>query len=51
MTSGTVQSFTSYSATGSTIATLAAQRDARARLMQILADQIAQRLAAEPGLR
>ena len=50
-TSGRVESFTSYSATGSTVATLAAETDAATRLMQILADQIATRLiAAAPGL-
>ena len=37
---GTVDNFTGYSATGSTVETLAAERDARARLMTILADQI-----------
>ncbi len=48
---GRVESFTSYSATGSTVATLAAETDAATRLMQILADQIATRLiAAAPGL-
>jgi LPS-assembly lipoprotein len=44
--SGTVNSFTGYSATGSTVVTLAAERDARARLMVILADQIVARLLA-----
>jgi LPS-assembly lipoprotein len=44
--SGTVRSFTSYSATGSTVATLAAERDARERLMVILADRIVARLLA-----
>jgi LPS-assembly lipoprotein len=47
--SGTVDSFTGYSATGSTVATQAAQRDARERLMTILADQITARLIAEAG--
>ena len=48
---GQVDSFTSYSTTGSTVATLAAETDAATRLMQILADQIATRLiAAAPGL-
>ena len=42
--SDTVDSFVSYSATGTTVATLAAQRDARARLMTILADLIVQQL-------
>ncbi|MFD3190347.1 LPS assembly lipoprotein LptE [Sedimentitalea sp. HM32M-2] len=41
---GTVDNFTGYSATGSTAETLAAQRDARERLMVILADQIAREL-------
>lgn len=44
-------SFTGYSATGTTVATLAASRDARARLATILADQIvAQLMAATPAL-
>jgi LPS-assembly lipoprotein len=44
-------SFTGYSATGTTVATLAASRDARARLATILADQIvAQLMAAAPIL-
>lgn len=43
---GEVQSFTSYSATGSTVATEAASDDARARLMVILADLIVTRLFA-----
>ena len=37
---GKIQHFTSYSATGTTVATLAAKRDAEVRLMTILADQI-----------
>lgn len=49
--SGTVQTFTSYSASGSTIATLTAERDSRARLMKLLAEQIATRLLADPALR
>lgn len=44
VTSGTVDSFTGYSATGTTVATLAAERDAQQRLMVILADQIITRL-------
>lgn len=49
--SGRAESFTSYSATGSTLAGLAAQDDAQARLMVILADQIVTRLlAAAPQL-
>jgi LPS-assembly lipoprotein len=48
---GREESFTSYSTTGSTVATLAAETAAMARLMVILADQIATRLiAAAPGL-
>jgi LPS-assembly lipoprotein len=48
---GSAQSFTSYSATGSTVAGLAAEEDALARLMVILADQIVTRLiAAAPQL-
>jgi len=41
---GRVTNFTGYSATGSTVATLAAERDALARLMVILADQVVDRL-------
>ncbi len=37
---GSEQSFTSYSATSTTVATIAARRDARRRLMVILADRI-----------
>ena len=48
LASGTVNSFTGYSTTGNTVVTLAAQRDARARLMVILADQITARLLAAP---
>lgn len=44
--SGEVQNFTGYSATGSTVETLATERDARRRLMQILADQITAQLYA-----
>lgn len=51
VTSGTVNSFTGYSTTDSTVATLAAERDARERLMIILGDQIIARLlsASLPG--
>ena len=42
---GSVQSFTSYSATGTAVATFAAEADARDRLAVILADQILTRLA------
>ncbi len=44
LTSGEVSNFTGYSATGTTVATLAAQKDAQARLMTIVADQILTRL-------
>ena len=46
VTSGTVDNFTGYSATGTTVAALAAERDARERLMVILGDQIVARLFA-----
>lgn len=50
VTSGVVNSFTGYSASGSTVETLAAQENARERLMVILADQITTRLlTAEIG--
>lgn len=38
--SGSEQSFTAYSATSTTVATIIAQRDARERLMGLLADRI-----------
>ena len=44
--SGKAESFTGYSASGSTVATQAARRDAEARLMTILADQVINRLTA-----
>lgn len=44
VTSGTVNSFTGYFAAGTTVETLAAERDARERLMVILADQLVARL-------
>jgi LPS-assembly lipoprotein len=44
VTSGEVTNFTGSSATGTTVATLAAERDARERLMTLLADQIVARL-------
>lgn len=51
LTSGKVNSFTGYSTTSSTVATLASERDARERLATILADQIVTRLiAASPEL-
>jgi LPS-assembly lipoprotein len=46
VTGGTVESFTSYSATGSTVAGLAAAEDAALRLMRLLADQIVARMTA-----
>ena len=42
--SGTLRNFTGYSATGSTVSTLAAERDAQRRLSVILADQVVARL-------
>ena len=51
LTRGTVQSFTSYSASGSSIATFQAKRDAEERLMQILAERLAERLLGLPELR
>ncbi|GHF34626.1 LPS assembly lipoprotein LptE [Seohaeicola zhoushanensis] len=47
---GDVRNFAGYSATGSTVEALAAETDARQRLMVILADQIVTRLYATPGL-
>jgi LPS-assembly lipoprotein len=49
VTGGTVHSFTSYSATGSTVAGLSAEEDAARRLMRLLADQIVSRLLATSG--
>ena len=46
---GRVENFTSYSATGSTVAGLAAEEDAAFRLMRILADQIVSYLIASSG--
>jgi LPS-assembly lipoprotein len=46
VTSGKVESFTGYSATGTTVATRAAELDAQERLMAILADLIVSRLYA-----
>jgi len=42
--SGSVENFTGYSATGSTVETLSSERDAHERLMVILADQITTQL-------
>ncbi|MFD0858998.1 LPS assembly lipoprotein LptE [Roseovarius aquimarinus] len=44
ITSGKTSNFTGYSASGTTVATQAAERDARERLMVILTDQIITRL-------
>lgn len=46
LTSGSVDSFTGYSATGTTIATQAARQDAYERLTVILADLIIKRLVS-----
>lgn len=43
---GSVDSFTGYSTSGTPVAVQAAERDAEARLMQILADQLITRLLA-----
>ena len=48
--SGNVNNFTGYSATGSTVETLASERDARERLMVILADQLTTQLYATVDL-
>jgi LPS-assembly lipoprotein len=51
LTSGKVDNFTSYSTSGTTVATKAAEKDARDRLMIILGDQmIARLIIAAPGL-
>ena len=47
--SGKTRSFTGYSTTGVTTSELASERDARERLMVILADQIATQLIARAG--
>ncbi|WP_300032692.1 LPS assembly lipoprotein LptE [uncultured Roseobacter sp.] len=44
VTSGSVDNFTGYSATGTTVATIAAEEDAQKRLMVLLADQVIIRL-------
>jgi LPS-assembly lipoprotein len=49
VTGGKADSFTSYSATGSTVAGLSAEEDASYRLMRILADQIVSQLLATSG--
>ncbi|MBY6056563.1 LPS assembly lipoprotein LptE [Leisingera daeponensis] len=50
ISSGTVRNFTGYSATGSTVETLAGERDAHERLMVILADQITAQILATADL-
>ncbi|MBN2907464.1 MAG: hypothetical protein JXJ18_12215 [Rhodobacteraceae bacterium] len=47
--SGDITAFSAYSATGSTLATLTAERDANRRLMVMLADQLVTRLVATAG--
>ena len=47
---GVVRNFTGYSATGSTVETLASERDAQKRLMIILADQIVAQIHATADL-
>jgi LPS-assembly lipoprotein len=49
LTTGEVRSFTSWSATGTVVATQTAEEDAHRRLMRILADQIVTRLLAQSG--
>lgn len=46
VTRGQVSSFTSYSTTGTTIATMSAEQDAHLRLARLLADQVVTRLLA-----
>lgn len=46
VTGGTVENFTSWSATSATVAGLSAEEDAAERLMVILADQIALQIIA-----
>ena len=46
VTSGTVENFVGYSATGTTVETLAGEQDAQKRLMNVIADQIVTRLYA-----
>lgn len=50
VSSGKVDNFTGYSATGSTVETFAAENDALERLMAILADQIVAQLHASVDL-
>ena len=46
ITRGQVSTFTSYSTTGTTIATMSAEQDAHDRLARMLADQVVTRLLA-----
>ena len=46
VTRGQVSTFTSYSTTGTTIATMSAEQDAHDRLARMLADQVVTRLMA-----
>lgn len=46
MTGGHIDSFTSYSATGPTVAGITAQSDASLRLMRLLADDVVMRMIA-----
>ncbi len=50
VTGGHVESFTSYSATGSTVAGLAAEADAALRLVRLLADQVVMRMTASSAV-
>jgi len=47
---GRIESFTGYSATGTTVETFAAERDAHVRLMDLLADRLVGRLQATAKL-
>jgi LPS-assembly lipoprotein len=47
--SGSLESFSAYSATSTTVATRSAKRDAEERLMTILADQLVTQLYARAG--
>ncbi len=49
LTEGDVTTFTSYSASGTPVATNASETDAGLRLMRLLADQIVTRLIASSG--
>ncbi|KUP95027.1 LPS assembly lipoprotein LptE [Tritonibacter horizontis] len=48
--SGEISNFSGYSASGTTVQTLASEKDAHQRLMVMLADQIVTRLYASPQL-